>query len=286
MRVCLAKYPEKRWQSASDLADELKWITESGSQVALLPGGPVVTSRKTRERLLTAVAGIALVAAGLLAALYFNRKLPAPPQVIRFQIRLPDKVSFGGGTSFTLSPDGRHLAFSAIGPSGKPTIWLQDMDAQEARELPDTETGPAVPPFFWSPDSRFVVFSGNSPKLRKADTVAGGTLDICDKPGPPVGGSWNRDGVIIFGSNTTGLWRVAAAGGTPVPLTKLDSSRGEREHELPSLPDGKHFLYLRISNMPRSRERAYNTVLGRSPGTPEHEANSACRIGRVLRPGS
>ena len=98
VKKCLAKEPEKRWQSASDLADELKWITESGSQVALLPGGPVVTSRKTRERLLTAVAGIALVAAGLLAALYFNRKLPAPPQVIRFQIRLPDKVSFGGGT--------------------------------------------------------------------------------------------------------------------------------------------------------------------------------------------
>src|ERR1700682_5403036 len=38
VKKCLAKEPEKRWQTASDLTDELKWITEGGSQVALLPG--------------------------------------------------------------------------------------------------------------------------------------------------------------------------------------------------------------------------------------------------------
>ncbi len=75
--------------------------------------------------------------------------------------------------------------------------------------------------------------------------------DICDKPGPPVGGSWNRDGVIIFGSNREGLWRVPAAGGTPVHLTVLDPSRQEREHELPQfLPDGRHFIYFRLSKLP------------------------------------
>ena len=67
----------------------------------------------------------------------------------------------------------------------------------------------------------------------------------------PIGGSWNRDGVIIFGTISTGLWRVPAEGGTPTPLTVLDPSRHESEHELPSfLPDGRHFLYFINSSDP------------------------------------
>src|SRR5437899_5318035 len=37
VKKCLSKESEKRWQGASDLCDELKWIAESGSQVALAP---------------------------------------------------------------------------------------------------------------------------------------------------------------------------------------------------------------------------------------------------------
>src|SRR5580700_691215 len=37
VKRCLAKEPDERCQSAKDLADELKWISESGSQVTLAP---------------------------------------------------------------------------------------------------------------------------------------------------------------------------------------------------------------------------------------------------------
>src|SRR6202165_3040113 len=37
VKKCLAKDPEKRWQGATDLCDELKWIGESGSQAASAP---------------------------------------------------------------------------------------------------------------------------------------------------------------------------------------------------------------------------------------------------------
>src|SRR6202165_1670338 len=37
VKKCLAKDPEKRWQGATDLCDELKWIGEGGSQVASAP---------------------------------------------------------------------------------------------------------------------------------------------------------------------------------------------------------------------------------------------------------
>jgi roadblock/LC7 domain-containing protein len=44
------------------------------------------------------------------------------------------------------------------------------------------------------------------------------------------------------------LYRVPSGGGTPVPVTALDSTRAEAAHFLPSfLPDGRHFVYLAVS---------------------------------------
>src|SRR6202521_6043068 len=64
VRKCLAKEPEKRWQAASDVCDELKWIAEGGSHAGM-PGTPalVAAPRKIRERLLAAIATIAIIAA-------------------------------------------------------------------------------------------------------------------------------------------------------------------------------------------------------------------------------
>ncbi len=59
------------------------------------------------------------------------------------------------------------------------------------------------------------------------------------------GGTWNEKGTIIYGgSGSRPLFTVAAAGGQPVALTKLDTSRNQYSHRWPCfLPDGKHFLY-------------------------------------------
>jgi serine/threonine protein kinase len=45
VKKCLAKEPEKRWQAASDVCDELKWLAESGTQTGM--PAPVATSRKS-----------------------------------------------------------------------------------------------------------------------------------------------------------------------------------------------------------------------------------------------
>src|SRR5438128_6285329 len=47
VKKCLAKDPDERWQSASDLASELNWIAEGGSQAGVPP--PMVTRQKHRE---------------------------------------------------------------------------------------------------------------------------------------------------------------------------------------------------------------------------------------------
>jgi eukaryotic-like serine/threonine-protein kinase len=240
LRWCLEKNPKDRLRSAAD------GITLLDAPQAVPPARQTAASAPIW---LWAVAAIACIAAATLAVMRFREPAVAPPELLRFAVHLPENVNFSASGDARISPDGRHLAFSAVGPDGTPAVWVQDMDSAEARELSGATTGPDTPPFFWSPDSRYIAYSSAGTMLRKVEIETGSTFDICPKPGQPVvGGSWNRDGVLILGSTQTGLWRVAASGGTPVPLTTLDASRQEVSHELPQfLPDGKHFIYLRFA---------------------------------------
>ena len=130
----------------------------------------------------------------------------------------------------------------------------------EVRPLTGTESGNNLPPpVFWSPDSRFVAFSSTpgpfAPgQLKKLDISGGPPQTICDVPAAVPGGTWNSDGVIVFAANTSpGLFRVSAAGGTAAPITVVDPARRETAHRFPRfLPDGRHFLYLRVSNKPEN----------------------------------
>jgi len=241
LRWCLEKDPNKRLRDITDgmvLADEVP-------EQELARGGARAFSIWP-----WALAAAACLVALSFAWIHFHEKPTAPPAAYRFTIRLPENVSFTRSAQVVLSPDGRRVAFPALGPDGRTTVWVQDMDGEDARSLPDTDPLIDSPPFFWSPDSRYIVFS-NPVKIRKTDVMSGATQDLCDSPFLMIGGSWNRNGVIILGSVSTGLWRVSADGGMAVPLTILDASRHEHEHELPSfLPDGRHFLYFRRSDDP------------------------------------
>ncbi|MGE5275509.1 MAG: protein kinase domain-containing protein [Acidobacteriota bacterium] len=235
VRTCLAKDPEDRWQTAHDLEGELKWIAQVGSQAGV--AAPVVAKRKNRERLAWAGFAVATIAAAALAAAWLSRaprRLPA----VRSTLALPQNTILG---ELAVSPDGTRLTFTASSPGAQPNLWIRRLDGSSVERLPGT--GGAFFPF-WSPDGRFVAFFSEG-KLKRIDPSSGAVLTICEaKRG--TGGTWNREGTIVFGPEpTSGLFRVSAAGGQPVSLTKLDASRKETAHRYPSfLPDGRHFLYM------------------------------------------
>jgi eukaryotic-like serine/threonine-protein kinase len=56
------------------------------------------------------------------------------------------------------------------------------------------------------------------------------------------GGTWNRDGTILF-TDLQGIYRVSASGGSAVPVIRIDTSRFSFFYAPRFLPDGKHFLY-------------------------------------------
>jgi Tol biopolymer transport system component len=175
------------------------------------------------------------------------RTAAEPAKAVRFQITPPPAVKIG--SSFSLSPDGTKLAYVGSGVDGVPRLLVRAMDSLESRALAGTEH--VGWPFFWSPDSRFIAFGAG--KLKKVD-VAGGPPQILCGVQIVMGGSWNRDGVILFGTlDGTGIQRVSADGGASSPITVLNPARKEMNHTYPTfLPDGKHFLYLVQSSVPQN----------------------------------
>jgi eukaryotic-like serine/threonine-protein kinase len=232
LKKCLAKVADERWQNASDLASHLKWIGETGGHTTAAPSAAM---RKTREFLAWGVSGVLAVALVVAAIWWRSPRLPAEPMYFHAPLPFPAR-------DMALAPNGHSLAVVAYLESARRNaIWIYEIGSKEARTLPDTESG-SYP--FWSVDGKSLAFFAGA-KLRKLELSGGTVQTICDAPSGR-GGTWNKDGVIIFAPNTaTGLYRVPASGGSPTEISNLDVERGETSHRWPMfLPDGVHYLYL------------------------------------------
>jgi len=109
----------------------------------------------------------------------------------------------------------------------------------QAQPLPGTE-GAAYP--FWSPDGRFLGFFAGG-KLKRVDTAGGEPQILCDATNGR-GGSWNRDGVIVFSAAPNSpINRIGASGGAVTAVTKLDPRKSFGHNWPQFLPDGRHFLF-------------------------------------------
>ena len=210
VKKCLAKDPDKRWQSAHDLTSELQWIAESGLQTAVAaPGVDTQARSRARTRLFGWIAAAVFLATtlGLAAALYL-RRAPVDTRVYRSTFVPPDNADIGLPPTnlLALSPDGRRLAFVANDANGRVVLWVRELAALAAQPLADTE-GAAGP--FWSPDSRFIAFSAAG-KLKKIDASGGPAISLCDT-NTIFPGSWGRGDVILFTSAAFGpgsrVWR-------------------------------------------------------------------------------
>src|SRR5215471_1111305 len=120
IRRCLAKDPEDRWQTARDLAIELKWIADAGSSAgaAAPPRKARVTSR---EGILAIALVLALGAATILGLLHKERPA-ADAHATRTYIKPQGTSGFifsGDQKGFALSPDGRNIAYVAATPTSK-----------------------------------------------------------------------------------------------------------------------------------------------------------------------
>jgi eukaryotic-like serine/threonine-protein kinase len=235
VRRCLEKDADRRLHDIADARLDL--------DDALLPGdGGAVLARAPR-RTAAAVVAIVMLATATGALGWWARDALATRPIdrtpARFTWTLPQNLRLDSAP--VVSPDGRYIAFTGVVDGAPPRLYVRPLGGLEARPIPRTE-GARQP--FWSPDGRTLGYFAHG-HLLKVAVDGGAPIEICPAP-DSRGGTWGREGIIVFAPAPieAGLFRVSAGGGTPEPITRLHAEHGENSHRWPQfLPDGIHFLY-------------------------------------------
>ena len=286
VRCCLTKDADDRIQTAHDVKLQLEWIVSAGSQA----GAPIVAMSRRKRREWVAWSNVVVLAAlAVYQAVGTFRAGRTAPRVVRAFIPAPENSQFmslgqgpGGSGPVSISPDGTQLTFVAKPESGPDRLYVRPLDSAVARSLPGTE-GARYP--FWSYDSKTIGFFAGG-KLKKIDAAGGPAVALC-KATSGRGGTWNRDGVILFTPESEGpIHRVSSAGGESTPLTVAKDD--EETHRWPFfLPDGRHFLYFIRVKGGASFSEKNNLMLGSLDGTTNKRlvqvsSNAAYASGHVL----
>jgi len=228
---CLAKDPDERWQSAAELAGQLKWTMEHGA--------PARDSRRTTSR--WAAAAIGLVAVGAVIGVVLLSDRPATAG-LEFSVHLPAGVTPPPNhQNAVISPEGDRLLLAGVDPQGTARFWLRPLSSGRFEPLAGADGGHTP---FWSLDgSRFGYFRGE--ELMIGDIDEGSTQVIASVTLESRGGSWGPDDQILFSPDLDQGIHLVQPGGAVTALTAPDRQRGEIGHIWPQfMPDGTRFVYL------------------------------------------
>jgi len=242
VRSCLAKNPEDRIQTAHDMKLQLQWIAEGGSQLGVQ--AVTTSNRRGREKIAWGLAFVGVVLSVALGV-WNLRATNEDARTYRMNVLPPEGTTLVSidqhAGPVVLSPDGMRMAFVASAGEDRQRIWVRSLDKFDAVPLAGTENAERL---FWSSDGSKLGFFADR-KLKTIDADGGPTIYLADAS-DSRGGTWNREGTIVFAPNwNVGLSRVSASGGPVTVVTRLDSAKEEATHRYPCfLPDGRHFLYL------------------------------------------
>ena len=280
VRGCLEKDPDRRWQSAQDVARQLSTPDERDGAV------DVRVRRRGAQWLpwaIAAMAGAIAVAAWVVDRSPGAATAATGPQIITFPIAPPSSGPYGftstvEAPAMAVSPDGSRVAFVTITRAAETRIWIRALDSLDAKAVDGTDGATSV---FWSPDSKSIAFFAGG-QLKRVELGGGAPLVICSAR-QTIGqtGTWSADGTILFASvQGEAILKVADSGGTPVALITLDAQRKEKRVAWPAfLPDGRQFTFLKVLDDDSAR------IMLAAPGSPQKEILEARSNAQYVDPG-
>ncbi|MFN7982995.1 MAG: protein kinase [Vicinamibacterales bacterium] len=275
IRRCLEKVPDQRFQTASDLAFALGALSSGKALPSTLEEvrrTSASSGRGLRSALPWVVAVVAILVSGLAGWSAWHRVPERETESLYASVTLPDGMVLGENdsttaagllrTPFVFTPDGKAIVFVAAS-EGKSRLLVRPLDRQDSRLMTGTE-GAQTP--FISPDGKWVGFWSVG-ELRKIPFEGGAPTSIATLPTAPNGATWGTDDVIVFGDQDSGrIMRVAAAGGTPTPVSNEPGPY--RRHVMPAvLPGGSRLLYSDISTNDANDSRLMVQALSGGPAT-------------------
>ena len=238
---CLAKDPADRYQSAAELARNLRRFKRESSRSRVTrtmttqrfekqsdqPPAAVPVIQRYRKHLWPAVAGLLILSLAAVTWTSWNRTDVRRP-IMRFSIDVPENSLVLTTSSLDISTDGTMLVYSG-GTGVSSQIFLRRMDNLEVQPLPGTN-GALYPAF--SPDGQWIAYEVAG-TLMKIPVSGGASQRLCHTQGPTRGVTWENDQSVLFGHINRGIFRVSANGGEPELVTQLDSANGELSHRFP-----------------------------------------------------
>ncbi len=257
---CLAKDPDKRWQTAHDVRLQLEWIRDAGSQAGVSPvkGWRLITG----ERIAWASALFFLAVATIFLMRYFQ---PAsqPQRKIMFTVEPPPGYKTIPDGTTALSPDGAEVAYAVTDAKGKKSLWVRALDSLSPRLLEGSESiGDDFYSFTWTPDSKAVVALVNG-KLVRLSATGGANEVLCDKF-DAFPSTINRGGTILaWTAPPTKIFSVSADDCTPRDRSPSDVPGSVLGYGYPHfLPDGDRFLFAAIR-----KDQHHEVLLGSLDGS-------------------
>jgi tRNA A-37 threonylcarbamoyl transferase component Bud32 len=238
VKKCLAKLPDERWQSASDLASELKWISEGGVGTGTAPA----LAGKSKAHWITA--GLAAVTSGALmvaAWAWWHSRTSSPETVVRLTVAMPPNQPLATlSPAVALSPDGHRMVLVVL-QDGVARLAIRELASFDVKLLPGTE-GAAMP--FFSPDGEWLGFFAEG-KLKKI-LASGGAAIVIASVQNFSGGTWLGDGTIVYTPDWSGgMYRVPASGGKPELLMPPEPGKEQDWQCFPQALPGGDILFTR-----------------------------------------
>ncbi|MEX2117622.1 MAG: protein kinase [Bacteroidota bacterium] len=249
---CLAKDPADRYQSAAELARNLRRFKRESSRSRVTrtmstqrfekqsdqPSAVSPPPQRYRKYLWPALSGLLALSLAGGAWISLNTTHVRRP-VMRFSIDIPENSLVLTTSSIDITADGKLLAYSG-GSDVSSQIYLRRMDNLEVHPLPGTN-GALYPAF--SPDGQWIAYEVGG-TLMKIPVSGGAPQRLCHTQGLSRGIAWENDHSILFGHINRGIFRASANGGEPELVTTLDSTNGEISHRFPQyLPEENTIIF-------------------------------------------
>jgi serine/threonine protein kinase len=258
---CLEKDKDERYQSAKELAKDLRKVKKSSghrksrvyktqsfeqtNEKTDTKSGVFDVNFKKRmikNKVSISIISILIVVLFIMMLLFLNSSPVVPAKPVHLSMNIKEGLALGPFSSFAISPDGSQVVYT-VNQTNARMLYLRDINSYEAKPVPGTEG--ALSPCF-SPDGKWIAFWSN--EIMKKTLISGGPVtviyDIKTQTHPLPYLFWGSDNKIYFSQIAGGIYRVAADGGNPELIANTASDKGQVSYRWPILlPDDDHLMF-------------------------------------------
>ena len=237
---CLAKDPEERWQSAGDVARQLKFFATGTQPSTVATPNPAPATATAHTANNDTTSRVPLILVGLLAGVIGAGAAawwlsPPPPDLLpaKLSATVPPSEPLRG--NLALSPDGGTLMWVGF-RDDEQLLFRRNLTEWDAVAIRGTEgaSSHAV-----SPDGEWVAFFTLG-TIKKASLAGGAAVTLCEACAASAGIGWGLDGITV--SSPGGLFLVPEAGGPPALLLSREKGLDNYIESHP-LPGSRNLLF-------------------------------------------